>query len=351
MSALRRECEAAAARLREWLLRGPVQVAEGPQAGGIVGSFTPAGEPAYVYGEITGYYLHWLAGLPHDARVAANAVAACAWAARWFSRADDTPTRIHFGEPPSDWRNDAVFLFDLAMLARGLAVADRARLCTVPATLSDALGRAISRFHDGGRLLPLLRIRPDAQLPDRWSTRDDAFLLKAATRVLDARPPIAVDDDMLDACSAFQRRRAPLAGEAPVEMLHPTLYYLEAVLAGDARHWPGAARLLARLLALRNDAFELPEAPPADGPRRSDVIAQALRVGTFLRARGVDGAPDADVLDGLARALVARVAPDGTIAFRVDTNERQPNAWCAMFAEQALRWHADPAAADAALLV
>ena len=349
----RKASSQAAARLRTWLLRGPVQLAQGEHAGGIVGSFASDGTPAYVYGEITGYYLHWLAGAGRDKRVSANAAAACAWSARWFGRDLPVPTRIHLAPAAPDWRNDAVFLFDLAMLARGIAAATRAALCEPTAALSQSLGREVSRFHSGDALLPLRRVREGAELPDRWSTRDDDFLLKAATRVLDSAPPLHVDPAMLEACRAFADERAPGAADAGIGMLHPTLYYLEGVVAGDRRHWPGAASLLARILELRDESFQLPESPPADGPRRSDVIAQALRLGVLLRAHGVEGAPAQPVLDGLARTLAARVAADGSIPFRTDLPERQPNVWCAMFAEQALRWHGAPQAhaCDPALLV
>ena len=53
----------AAARLRGWLLEGPAQLRTGEHAGGVAGSFDAQGRAGYVYGEITGYYLHWLADL------------------------------------------------------------------------------------------------------------------------------------------------------------------------------------------------------------------------------------------------------------------------------------------------
>ena len=53
---------ASAARMRDWLLGGPAQIRFGAEAGGVAGTLNAAGQPDYVYGEITGYYLHWLAG-------------------------------------------------------------------------------------------------------------------------------------------------------------------------------------------------------------------------------------------------------------------------------------------------
>jgi hypothetical protein len=39
--------------------------------------------------------------------------------------------------------------------------------------------------------------------------------------------------------------------------------------------------------------------------------------------------------------LLGRVADDGSIVFDPAAPTREPNVWCAMFAEQALRWYAD----------
>jgi hypothetical protein len=245
-----------------------------------------------------------------------------------------------------DWRNEAVFLFDLAMLAGGVARAVRAGLVPLPGTLVARLGEELSRLVQDDRLRPLRALRAAVDLPDRWSTRLDRFELKAATRVLMLAEVAPLPPAVVVACHALAEQRAPEAAQAPVELLHPTLYYLEGLLACDPRHWPGAAPLLARVLALDNGRGELPESPHAPGVWRSDVIAQALRVGIMLRARGVPGAPVAAALERLAAALVPRVAADGAIAFRPDAQPPLPNVWCAMFAEQALRWHAGGDAAD-----
>lgn len=341
---------AAAARLRDWLLHGPAQLGGGPHDGGVAGSFDAQGRAGYVYGEITGYYLHWLADVdaPLEAR-AVRAVRAVAWAQRVFA-SGVPPTRIALLPAAPDWRNEAVFLFDLAMLAGGLARAAQAGLVELPASLVQRLYAELEQLLEGGALRPLRRLRHDLGLPDRWSTRLDAFEVKAATRVLmlhaqhPAPPPLAA------ACAALCAERAPRAAQAPVELLHPTLYYAEGVLAGDRAHWPGVAALLDRLLALASADGELPEDPAVPGVLRSDVIAQALRVGLLLQRHGVPGAPAPARLAPLAAQLAARVAADGSLAFRRDAVPL-PNVWCAMFAEQALRWWETPGAPDPAALV
>ena len=51
------------------------------------------------------------------------------------------------------------------------------------------------------------------------------------------------------------------------------------------------------------------------------------------------------ILSGEVRVVkdeeeIARLDAQGRLALRNDVSAPQPNAWCAMFAEQALRWHA-----------
>ena len=71
------------------------------------------------------------------------------------------------------------------------------------------------------------------------------------------------------------------------------------------------------------------------GEGRSDVLAQALRVGALLRASGrLRGDGPKRGLDELAAALVRHVRPDGGVAFAA--GQDRANAWCAMFALQAL---------------
>jgi hypothetical protein len=92
---------------------------------------------------------------------------------------------------------------------------------------------------------------------------------------------------------------------------------------------------------LQNADGSLPESESGSKLKRSDIIAQALRVGLLLRQRGIVNSPSDHSLDLLADALLGRVADDGSIVFDPAAPTREPNVWCAMFAEQALRWYAD----------
>ena len=80
------------------------------------------------------------------------------------------------------------------------------------------------------------------------------------------------------------------------------------------------------------------------------MVAQALRVGALLRASGrLRGAGSSRGLDGLAEALVPHVRPDGGVAFTA--GQERANAWCGMFAHQALVLAARGEAAGADFLI
>ena len=82
-----------------------------------------------------------------------------------------------------------------------------------------------------------------------------------------------------------------------------------------------------------------PERNAAAGPVRADVLAQALRVGALLRVEHrLAGSGARQRLDALAGALLRHVRRDGAVLFSPDHDV--PNAWCAMFAAQALHLHA-----------
>jgi hypothetical protein len=324
--------------LRDWLLDGPAQMHTGPEAGAVAGTIELSGTAHYVYGEITGYYLHWLAtGAVDAANASRKARSALAWVVRRYAGDELPPTRIHLVEAPDDWRNHVQFCFDLAMLVGGLAKAEARGLIEAPAALWLRLGTALAQFADGTRItaLPLGERTP---LPRRWSTSNGPFLAKAASRILLAPARAMLPTRVLQSAKATLEAVGVSATEAQIDMLHPSLYAIEGMICSDATPAIIAARCLERVLAFDPGDGQLPEAPDSAVPR-SDVIAQALRLAVWLRAHAVDGAPSDRAIETLVKALIARVRGDGSIAFRPDSAEPQINSWCAMFAQQALDWY------------
>src|SRR5512142_3046463 len=111
--------------LAAWL-RNVAQCQEGPHAGAVAGCVSVSGTPSYVYPEIAGYYLTWLAWrasrFGHDSEDAERARGVQRWLAKWLAM-PNLPTRVHFDGKSGDWRNGAIFCVDLAMVLRGLAAA------------------------------------------------------------------------------------------------------------------------------------------------------------------------------------------------------------------------------------
>ncbi len=334
----------AAAALRGWLLTGPAQIADGREAGAIAGTLDADGKADYAYAEITGYYLHWLAS-PHlrrgtdDAALIARATAAAHWCERRVLAAGPLPTRIDLrAGTVSEWRNQALFCFDLAMLVGGLTAARRRSLIPPPQDVLARLLQQLTDFAGDDGLVPLKVLDRNSEMPARWSTRPGAFLVKAAARILSAQAVIEVPPALEAACHAHVERFAAQPPGARQEPAHASLYFLEGELALACERNPGSASLLKNLLKSLDAAGNLPESADS-AVLRADIVAQALRLAVLLRACGERRAPPDATLDLLAENLVARVRPDGSIAFRDGETAPQINVWCAMFAEQALAWY------------
>ncbi len=334
---------AAAVRLRHWLLHGPAQLSDGRHCGGVAGGIS-AGAPVYVYAEITGYFLHWLADLTHvESReiVSERARRAIDWTTRQFAAGRVPPTRAYLDAAQTDWRNDAVFFFDLAMLLRGLTAVTEAGIEALSRLLVDPLVAQLGQFVENDTLRAARSLHADAVLPQRWSTLGGPFLVKASSRVALADGLCELPPSLLRACAHESTRWSSVAARIPLDMLHPTLYFAEGLLLADPERAVAIATLLTRCLALQNADGSLPESESGSTLKRSDIIAQALRVGLLLRQRDIVGSPADRSLDRLAAALIGRVARDGSIVFDPAAPTPEPNVWCAMFAEQALRWYAD----------
>lgn len=343
-------CGAAADRIEGWLLCGPAQIDRGRHRGGIAGRLDRDGRPEFVYLEIVGYYLTamaWCAAMGastaiHPELARRRARLAAGWVTRSLSDGTVPPTRLYLDEHRDDWRNAAVFSFDLAMAARGMSAPG-----FLPKHRSQLgwLCGALEHISAGSDLMCSHALRDTGTtVPERWSTGPGPHHLKAAAALL-RLPSGTAGPELTDLClrTVDHWKGRMLAGTWPCRELHTILYGLEGLLidagpAGRPDELAGVAWTFARVMELQAPSGTLPET--IDGEQvRSDVLAQALRVGLLLRGRGLlPGADWTDRLDRLAEALLNFVRPDGGVAF-ADEHEAS-NTWCAMFAQQALLLHA-----------
>jgi hypothetical protein len=227
------------------------------------------------------------------------------------------------------------------MLLRGLTAVTEAGIEAPSRLLVEPLLAQLAQFVENDTLRAARSLHADAVLPQRWSTLGGPFLVKASSRVALADGLCELPPSLSGACAIELARWSPVAARIPIDMLHPTLYFAEGLLLADPARADAIATLLTRCLALQNADGSLPESESGSKLKRSDIIAQALRVGLLLRQRGIIDSPSDHSLDLLAAALLGRVADDGSIVFDPAAPTREPNVWCAMFAEQALRWYAD----------
>lgn len=322
------DVRASHARLLDWLLTAPLQVTEGRQAGGVAGVVAANGGIRYVYAEITGYYLHWLAspGVRARPEASSRATASMEWVLRAYS-SGTPPARIHLDGTSGDWRNTTRFLFDLGMVAGGVAAAWGCGLIPPAPDLASELQAQAVAFID-----PAGQMHATAPAVDvvRWSTRPGPFLAKPASRFEMLARVHAPAPALTMACRRALVAAAPTAEPGHIE-LHPSLYHLEGIACAGDDARTAVAPTLARILAFENGAGALPESPGSN-LLRTDVTAQALRLALWAGTRADDPR-----LARMAQALTQAVDAAGGIGFALGATSTERNVWCAMFAEQALR--------------
>jgi hypothetical protein len=340
--------------LTSWLLGDRAQVASGAHAGAVTGWVDREGRASYVYPEITGYYLQWLAwhaachGVNDETR--RHAAAAQGWLLLWAFGAETPETRIYLEPAGQDWRNAALFFFDLAMVLRGLASAARLELIEsdprLVARVSELLWRLVA---DDGMFDACVATRVDAALPERWSTRRGPFLSKAAGGVLIAAAQFSsLPRALAEAADAtFGAALESMSTQSHSET-HALLYGIEGALSlpehpAAVAAMPHMVRQLRDLLERSEQLGHMPELLGGTGRVRLDIVAQAIRVTAFLLPELSTELPTAsppelpiEHVDEMARTLVHYIDPSLGIPFSPDATPRQYNVWTAMFAEQAL---------------
>lgn len=331
--------ENATARLEHWLCEGPAVMRSGPQSGAVTGRLTLGGCPDYAYPEIAGYYLTWLSflhrtgqstDLHHDL---ANGIVD--WVIRWADTGMQTRVQLHRLDA-NDWRNNAIFLFDLTMLLRGVTHALESGLAGSSGSqaASRRLVGQIATMRDPAGGLCCLSLR-GGEIPDRWSTQSGPFLLKALASLIGLGNGDAMFQPLKEAALATLPNILPGRGQAVhPECDHAALYFVEGVLLAresGVELAPAEAHcqeiLNRHLIAFGDDTSRW--------AGRHDVLAQWLR-SAILIFRGREDAEFAMATRRAAQQLALSVADDGGLPFERSGTDVSQNTWCAMFAHQAL---------------
>ncbi|MGB2952857.1 MAG: hypothetical protein WBB74_05635 [Gaiellaceae bacterium] len=329
---------ATSAGLRAWISSGACQGANGA----FVAWFDLANScRSYDYPEISGYALTYLAGqtsLSERERSAGHR------AAEWLSE------RVRTGNLAArdGWDNNAVYLFDLGMIAAGL--------------LSFGRRTEVDRYLETGRLLvsflrdetrstrsisAVSRRGPHSERAS-WSSRGVPHLAKLVqafllAEELEDRADKSVSARLIETVKHLQAAdgRMPTEGEATI-MLHPHLYAAEGLwiwgTAANDEDALGHARMAVEWVFTHQleqgglPRFAANGKQHGRAPEQSDVTAQAVRLALALglRSRAVDRA--------LTRLIeVARGDERGlAIVYQPDSGAIHLNTWATLFAAQAL---------------
>lgn len=341
--------------IKRWLLSAPIQQETGPQRGGIRGWISETGAASFIYPEITGYYLTWLAfmafDVPQNEPLRVKARDAVSWIINRFKNGEIPATRIYMGSPRSDWRNRLCFSFDLVMMLRGTALA--AHLVPASAELHQGIHRLIQQLgrfrHPDGVLKSVIKTSAsESPFPAKWSTLAGPFQLKTAAAILSvigfpipARLRATAKKTLCFWRTAFDNH--PPEGE-----LHPVFYFLEGLLLSgcsknDGYAWSHAAAVYETVMIHQRKDGGLPASLAKNGSAdRSDVVAQALRVGCILKGLGILSGQNWDCrIEGLFNRLCHFITEEGAVAFLPISpkSHMHLNVWCAMFASQALHYY------------
>jgi len=341
------EADEISAQLTEWLLSGDVQVRSGQESGAVFGWFDQAAPRRFLYPEVTGYYLAFLAYLAHPREaldgLQVHAQQAVDWLGRQCSSDEPPPARIYLdGDASADWRSSYSFSFDLAMMWRGMAMSRATRLASAVADPAlAAVERQLARFvPSSGELRASIPLR-SGLTEISWASRPGPYQTKCAAALLHSgtRAPEKLRSSAEATLARFDHWR-PEAFHP--ELLHHDLYFVEGLLmAGAAErneaYLSHAATALEQLVAAHRSWLW----DECSAFARSDGLAQVLRAACLLHAAGyLPNDPWNELLPRLAATLSGYCGSGGVMHFRRDSagGLQHVNVWSGLFTAQALAW-------------
>lgn len=293
-----------------------------------------SGRRSFDYPEITGYALTYLAGRES---LSEGELATGARAAEWLT------ARVQAGNLAArdGWDSDAVYLFDLGMIASGLlSFGRRSGVDRFVRAGLDLVRFLDGELGSGGALSSVAAAGPPSERRT-WSTRGAAHLAKLVQALLLAEErPVG----LLERVKILQREdgRFVTDSDTTTTMLHPHLYAAEGLwiwgsASGDSDSLERARAAVEWTWTHQLEQGGLP-ASVADGDpggrddEQCDVTAQAVRLALVLGLR----APPVD--RAVERLLELASGDDQArgIVYRPAAPDRHVNTWATLFAAQAL---------------
>jgi hypothetical protein len=224
------------------------------------------------------------------------------------------------------------------MLWRGVRAAGAAHVTEAATPDLSLVEKALVASLDGTTFQPCLpSSEPACSVPIRWSTLPGPHQLKLAAAFLRAGGDVP-GQLRTAAVRVYEHWRRVIAERQIHAESHAALYALEGLVSA------GIAENDSEALALAAQAYR--RIVEKMDYQRSDVMAQAIRIGCVLRSAGhLQGSRAGDRLAYLASRLARCVAPTGAVSFFESGAGCGCfwNCWSGLFAHQAFRFLANAA--------
>ena len=295
----------------------------------------------YLYGEITGYYLSLLAYIySHGNDIDKGLLTAemrkqITWLLNELNADNGLITRKYY-ETTDDWKNNAVFLFDVTMILRGInSVSNVCAIDVAPEALVQ-YKNLLERFKKEESLEPFLLVKSGV-MPVKWATRVDIHYLKIIAALTEIGGYEKVVAHYIDYFSNNISRQHLM--DTPT---HPLMYYFEGWLALKNK----------KLTSVKFDQLNfnqfmefldenhnktLTNRWSGDGEIRSDIVAQVIRIAAILFHCSMMSEADYIKYVNPLLSQLEKFYLLGYICFFRNTSEiNHFNAWSAMFSYQAL---------------
>lgn len=335
---------ALARELRSWLASGALQ---GPEGAFHAWRDRAGGSLAFAYPEITGYALTWFAALPDATE---RELDAGALAGEWLAdriEADNLSAR-------DGWDSDAIYNFDLGMIASGLFSFGR---LTSADRLVDAGAKLVRHLHEqiqpGGSISSISSAGPAGEGRSGWSVDGEVHLFKLVQAFLlaDAAGVLAIDERIEAMVGRMKGLQAPegwfrTQAQTGFVMLHPHHYAIEGLWIWGTARGDDDALDRARLATEWAWNHQLPNGglpraasvgdPPgpldAEASREQwDVTSQAIRAAVAL---GLEPFSLAAAVERLGEE--ASRGDAGAALLYQPGEAAHENAWASMFGAQAV---------------
>jgi len=312
--------------------------------GGMVGWLIAATKsPEYLYGEITGYYCSLLAYIYstddkcEKSLLVEEMQRQTSWLFNEYSSENGLITRKYYSTK-DDWKNKVTFLFDIAMIIRGLrSICELNVVDKAPETLELYI-ELLAKFRNNEALSPFLPPEKSAELPDKWATRVDIHYLKIIAALFGLEEYRSAVARYVDYYSNNTTRQHLLDSDT-----HPLMYYYEGWLMLRRRNLTTKKlddlnySLFMEFLDRNYGKRLTGKWSTGEGEVRSDIVAQAMRITAVLCAEGLMTKSDYQKHIESLNAQLADFYLDGYMCyFKKDVRNNYYNTWSAMFSYQAL---------------